>query len=287
MTGFVLDSVQLPRRAEIDADVRRALAEDIGSGDLTADLLPADATATARVITREAAVICGQAWFERCFGLIDDSVEISWNVREGEHVDANTRLCDLRGNARSLVTGERTALNFLQLLSATATVTASYVAAAAGTSTRILDTRKTIPGLRLAQKYAVRVGGGDNHRIGLYDAILIKENHIAAAGSIAAAVARARALHPGVFVEVETENLDEFELAIEAAVDRIMLDEFSADDRAEAVRRNAGRCLLEVSGGLGLEGIAAIARSGVDCISVGALTKHVRAIDLSMRVTLD
>ncbi len=287
MTGFVLDSVQLPPRAEIDADVRRALAEDIGSGDLTADLLPADATATARVITREAAVICGQAWFERCFGLIDDSVEISWNVREGEHVDANTRLCGLRGNARSLVTGERTALNFLQLLSATATVTASYVAAAAGTSTRILDTRKTIPGLRLAQKYAVRVGGGDNHRIGLYDAILIKENHIAAAGSIAAAVARARALHPGVFVEVETENLDEFELAIEAAVDRIMLDEFSADDRAEAVRRNAGRCLLEVSGGLGLEGIAAIARSGVDCISVGALTKHVRAIDLSMRVTLD
>ena len=287
MTGFVLDSVQLPPRAEIDADVRRALAEDIGSGDLTADLLPADATATARVITREAAVICGQAWFERCFGLIDDSVEISWNVREGEHVDANTRLCDLRGNARSLVTGERTALNFLQLLSATATVTASYVAAAAGTSTRILDTRKTIPGLRLAQKYAVRVGGGDNHRIGLYDAILIKENHIAAAGSIAAAVARARALHPGVFVEVETENLGEFELAIEAAVDRVMLDEFSADDRAEAVRRNAGRCLLEVSGGLGLEGIAAIARSGVDCISVGALTKHVRAIDLSMRVTLD
>lgn len=287
MTGSVADGVPLPPRAGIDADVRRALAEDIGSGDLTADLLPIDATASAHVINREAAVICGQRWFERCFGLVDDNVEIRWHVREGQQVVANTRLCDLRGKARSLVTGERTALNFLQLLSATATTTASYVAAAAGTSTRILDTRKTIPGLRLAQKYAVRVGGGDNHRIGLYDAILIKENHIAAAGSITAAVARARALHPDVFVEVETENLDEFDLAIQAGVDRIMLDEFSADDRAEAVRRNAGRCLLEVSGGLGLEGIAAIAHSGVDCISVGALTKHVRAIDLSMRVTLD
>ncbi len=282
-----LDGVQLPPLSDIDADVRRALTEDIGSGDLTADLLPADATAVARVIAREAAVICGQVWFERCFALIDDSVEIDWRVREGERVTADTSLCDLRGKARSLVTGERCALNFLQLLSATATVTASYVAAVAGTSTRILDTRKTIPGLRLAQKYAVRVGGGSNHRIGLYDAILIKENHIAAAGSIAAAVARARAIHPGVFVEVETENLGEFNQAFEAGVDRIMLDEFCAEDRAEAVRRNAGRCQLEVSGGLGLEGLAAIAQSGVDCISIGALTKHVRAVDLSMRVTLD
>ncbi len=282
-----LEGAPLPPLSDIDTDVRRALAEDIGSGDLTADLLPANATATARVITREAAVICGQAWFERCFALIDDSVEIVWRVREGERVEANQTLCDLRGKARSLVTGERCALNFLQLLSATATVTASYVDAAAGTATRILDTRKTIPGLRLAQKFAVRVGGGDNHRMGLYDAILIKENHIAAAGSIAAAVARARALHPGVFVEVETEELDEFDQALDAGADRIMLDEFSAEDRAEAVRRNNGRCLLEVSGGLGLEGIAAIAQSGVDCISVGALTKHVRAIDLSMRVSLD
>ncbi|MGB4858384.1 MAG: carboxylating nicotinate-nucleotide diphosphorylase [Dokdonella sp.] len=281
------DGLRLPPLADIDADVRRALAEDIGSGDLTADLLPADATATARVITREAAVVCGQAWFERCFALIDDSVEVTWRVSEGERVAANQTLCDLRGKARSLVTGERCALNFLQLLSATATVTASYVDAAAGTSTRILDTRKTIPGLRLAQKYAVRIGGGDNHRMGLYDAVLIKENHIAAVGSIASAVARARALHPGVFVEVESETLDEFDLALEAGADRIMLDEFSAEDRAEAVRRNAGRCLLEVSGGLGLEGIAEIAQSGVDCISVGALTKHVRAVDLSMRVTLD
>ncbi len=282
-----LDGVALPPLAEIDADARRALVEDIGSGDLTADLLPAAAMATARVITREAAVICGQAWFERCFALIDDSVEVVWRVREGERVEADQALCELRGKARSLVTGERCALNFLQLLSATATVTASYVDAAAGTATRILDTRKTIPGLRLAQKYAVRVGGGDNHRMGLYDAILIKENHIAAAGSIGAAVARARALHPGVFVEVETETLDEFDQALEAGADRIMLDEFSADDRAEAVRRSAGRCLLEVSGGLGLEGIATIAQSGIDCISVGALTKHVRAVDLSMRVTLD
>ena len=282
-----LDGVPLPPLAEIDADVRRALTEDVGNGDLTADLLPADASATARVITREAAVICGQAWFERCFALIDNSVNVVWRVREGERVDANQTLCELRGKARSLVTGERCALNFLQLLSATATVTASYVDAVAGTSTRILDTRKTIPGLRLAQKYAVRVGGGDNHRMGLYDAILIKENHIAAAGSIAAAVSRARALHPGVFVEVETENLEEFDQALESGVDRIMLDEFDADERAEAVQRNAGRCMLEVSGGLGLEGIAAIAQSGVDCISVGALTKHVRAIDLSMRVTVD
>lgn len=286
MTASV-DGAPLPPLSEIDTDVRRALAEDVGSGDLTADLLPANTTATARVITREAAVICGQAWFERCFALIDDSVKIVWRVREGERVQANQTLCDVRGQARSLVTSERCALNFLQLLSATATVTASYVDAAAGTSTRILDTRKTIPGLRLAQKYAVRVGGGDNHRMGLYDAILIKENHIAAAGSIVAAVDRARALHPGVFVEVETENLDEFDQALEAGADRIMLDEFSAEDRAEAVRRNNGRCLLEVSGGLGLEGIAAIAQSGVDCISVGALTKHVRAIDLSMRVSLD
>ncbi len=282
-----MDGASLPTLPDIDTDVCRALAEDVGSGDLTADLLPANATATARVITREAAVICGQTWFERCFALIDDSVEVVWRVREGEHVQANQTLCDLRGKARSLVTGERCALNFLQLLSATATVTASYVDAAAGTSTRILDTRKTIPGLRVAQKYAVRVGGGHNHRMGLYDAILIKENHIAAAGCIAAAVGRARALHPGVFVEVETENLDEFDQSLEAGADRIMLDEFSAEDRAEAVRRNNGRCLLEVSGGLGLEGIAAIAHSGVDCISVGALTKHVRAIDLSMRVSLD
>ncbi|MFZ2237742.1 MAG: carboxylating nicotinate-nucleotide diphosphorylase, partial [Dokdonella sp.] len=228
------DGLRLPPLADIDADVRRALAEDIGSGDLTADLLPADATATARVITREAAVVCGQAWFERCFALIDDSVEVTWRVSEGERVAANQTLCDLRGKARSLVTGERCALNFLQLLSATATVTASYVDAAAGTSTRILDTRKTIPGLRLAQKYAVRIGGGDNHRMGLYDAVLIKENHIAAVGSIASAVARARALHPGVFVEVESETLDEFDLALEAGADRIMLDEFSAEDRAEA-----------------------------------------------------
>ena len=287
MIRLIPDGARLPPRSEIEADVRRALAEDIGSGDLTADLLPADATATARVITRETAVVCGQAWFDGCFALIDDSVEVTWRINEGERVEANQTLCELRGNARSLVTGERCALNFLQLLSATATVTASYVDAAAGTATRILDTRKTIPGLRVAQKYAVRVGGGDNHRMGLFDAILIKENHIAAAGSIAAAVSRARSLHPGVFVEVETENLDEFDQALEAGADRIMLDEFSAEDRAEAVRRNAGRCLLEVSGGLGLEGIATIAQSGVDCISVGALTKHVRAIDLSMRVTLD
>ena len=287
MTRPIPDGAALPPFSEIETDVRRALAEDIGSGDLTADLLPADATATARVITREAAVVCGQAWFDRCFAVIDDSVEITWRANDGERVEANQTLCDLRGTARSLVTGERSALNFLQLLSATATVTASYVNAAAGTATRILDTRKTIPGLRLAQKYAVRVGGGDNHRMGLFDAILIKENHLAAAGSIAAALSRERALHPGLLVGVGTENLDEFDQAREACADRIMLDEFSAEDRAEAVRRNAGRCLLEVSGGLGLEGIATIAQSGVDCISVGALTKNVRAIDLSMRVTLD
>lgn len=277
----------LPSDASIDTDVRRALEEDIGSGDLTADLLPADALASARVITREAAVVCGQAWFERSFHVIDPDIAIRWHVAEGATVAANSLLCELHGLARTLVTGERAALNFLQLLSATATTTASYVAAVAGTRARILDTRKTIPGLRLAQKYAVRVGGGSNHRIGLFDAILIKENHIAAAGSIALAVQCARDLHPGVFVEVETENLAEFDLALAAGVDRIMLDEFSADDRNEAVRRNAGRTQLEVSGGLSLERIAEIAASGVDCISIGALTKHVRAIDLSMRVTLD
>lgn len=277
----------LPPSASIDADVSRALAEDIGSGDLTAQLLPAVAQASARVISREAAVICGQAWFERCFHAIDPTVTIDWLVAEGEHVLADAVLCHLHGPARSLVTGERAALNFLQLLSGTATTTASYVAAVVGTATRILDTRKTIPGLRAAQKYAVTVGGGANHRHGLYDAILIKENHIAAAGSIAAAVQAARTLHPQVFVEVETETLEEFDQALAAGVDRIMLDEFSAVDRAEAVRRNGGRTQLEVSGGLGLERIAEIAASGVDCISIGAITKHVRAIDLSMRVSLD
>lgn len=279
--------IDLPDATSIDADVRRALDEDIGSGDVTADLLPADAIANARVITREPAVICGQRWFERCFALLDTSVVIDWQIAEGDHVVADTLLCTLRGPARALVSGERSALNFLQLLSATATTTARYVAAVQGTSTRILDTRKTIPGLRVAQKYAVRVGGGSNHRIGLFDAILLKENHIAAAGSITAAVVRARALHPGVFVEVETETLDEFDEALAAGVDRIMLDEFSASERAEAVHRNAGKTQIEVSGGVDLDRLATIAASGVDCISVGALTKHVKAIDLSMRVTLE
>jgi nicotinate-nucleotide pyrophosphorylase (carboxylating) len=268
-------------------DVERALAEDIGSGDVTADLLSADAHANARVITREAAVLAGRPWFDACFRTLDPTVEIAWSADEGAHVSANETLCTLRGAARALVGAERCALNFLQTLSATATATARHVAAVRGTRTIILDTRKTIPGLRLAQKYAVRCGGGSNHRIGLFDAILIKENHIAAAGSLAAAVAAARARHPHLLLEIEVENFAELHDALAASVDRIMLDEFSLTDVRSAVTEVAGRVPLEVSGGLGLDDLAALAATGVDYISIGALTKHVRAIDLSMRIVFD
>ncbi|MBD8873092.1 carboxylating nicotinate-nucleotide diphosphorylase [Rhodanobacter sp. DHB23] len=268
----------------IIADVERAFAEDLGKGDATADLLPADAVAEAALTCRDDAVIAGVPWFDACFRQLDPAVQIHWQVRDGARVPPGTVLCRLSGHARSLVSAERSALNFLQLLSGTATATAAYVAAVAGTGTRVLDTRKTVPGLRLAQKYAVRCGGGHNHRIGLYDAILVKENHIIAAGGIAPAVMAARRLHPGLLLEVEVENLDELQQALAAGVDRIMLDNFDVPLMHEAVRLTAGRVPLEVSGNVDLDTIGSYARTGVDFISVGALTKHVHAVDLSLRL---
>jgi len=271
----------------VAADVARALAEDVGDGDLTAALVPERAPATAVVVIREAAVICGRPWFDETFRQLDEAITIDWQARECEQVAADTVICKLAGPARSLLSGERTALNFLQTLSGTATATRRYVAAVAGTACRILDTRKTLPGLRLAQKYAVRCGGGTNHRMGLFDAILVKENHIAAAGSLGAAVASARAVAGRAMVEVEVETLDELAQALATDVDRIMLDEFSLPDLRRAVAlaraRPGGPVELEASGSVSLETIRAIAETGVDYVSVGAITKHVRAIDLSMR----
>ena len=283
MTAIALAA---PPPEAIARDVRAALAEDIGSGDVTADLLPDRAQARARVITRENAVLCGRAWFDECFRQLDPGVRIEWAATDGERVAAGALLCRIEGNARALVTAERSALNFLQALSGTATTTATFVDAVRGTRTVVLDTRKTLPGLRLAQKYAVRAGGGAYHRIGLFDAVLVKENHIAACGSIAAAVARARELHPGVLVETEVETFAELREALEAGADRIMLDEFELHELAQAVAEVGGRVPLEVSGSVALDRVRAIAETGVDYVSIGALTKHVRAIDLSMRVEL-
>lgn len=267
----------------VAADVARALAEDLGSGDVTADLLP-DLPAKAHVVCKQAAaVIAGRPWFDATFRALDEDVQIDWNVREGERVASGAVLCRLHGRSRALLSGERTALNFLQTLSATATVTAMFVDAVRGTRATILDTRKTLPGLRLAQKYAVRAGGGRNHRIGLYDAVMVKENHILAAGSLEVAVRQARALHPGVPLIVEVETLDELDRALHARPERILVDEFSMDDLREAVRRANGQVPLEVSGGVDLYTVRAIAQTGVDCISIGALTKHVQAVDLSLR----
>jgi nicotinate-nucleotide pyrophosphorylase (carboxylating) len=273
-----------PPAAQIVSDVQRALAEDVGDGDATAMLIRADTIADATVVTRESAILSGRPWFDACFRALDERVQVLWNVEDGAQLHAGQTLCTLRGPARALLTGERSALNFLQLLSATATATARHVEAVRGTRAVILDTRKTLPGLRLAQKYAVRCGGGSNHRVGLHDAILIKENHIAAAGSIAAAVTAARELHPRLMVEVEVENFTELDKAIAARVDRIMLDDFSLADMRRAVEHVAGRIALEASGGVQEDGLRAIAQTGVDFISIGALTKHVRAIDLSMRI---
>jgi nicotinate-nucleotide pyrophosphorylase (carboxylating) len=276
-----------PDPSYVSHSVATALQEDIGSGDLTAQLIPADRVARASVITREDAVLCGAAWFDEVFRQIDPRVRVNWSVRDGERVRADQQLCTLDGPARALLTGERTALNFLQSLSATARVTRRYVDAVAGTKCRILDTRKTIPGLRIAQKYAVRCGGGTNHRIGLFDAILIKENHIAAAGSIAHAVSEARRVAAKVLLEVEVENLVELREALDARVDRILLDNFSFDDMRTAVRTTRehanARTELEASGNMSLETLRSVAETGVDFISVGGLTKHVRAVDLSMR----
>lgn len=277
----------LPLDPAIEANVKAALAEDLGQGDITAELIPEDTSAYAEVITREDAIICGQPWFEAVFHHLSPVIRITWLVEEGAKVRANDRLCTLTGPARALLSGERTALNFLQTLSGTATTTQRFARMLEGTSTRLLDTRKTIPGLRMAQKYAVVCGGGLNHRIGLYDAILIKENHIAAAGSITTAVQRARLLAPTVKVEVETENLAELEEALVSGADIIMLDDYSLEDMRTAVRLARGKSQLEVSGGVDEAQLRQIAETGVNFVSVGALTKHLRATDLSMRLNLD
>ena len=276
-------AVPAPSAAVIEADVARALAEDIGSGDVTAALLP-DGPGRGYVVAKEAAVIAGRPWFDACFRALDPGMKIEWRVSEGEHVVAGTLLCTLEGRSRSMVSGERSALNFLQTLSGTATRTADYVAALAGTGTRVLDTRKTLPGLRLAQKYAVRVGGGGNHRLGLYDAVMLKENHILAAGSIAAAATLAKSRYPDLPLIIEVENLAELEQALTTGCDRILLDDFSLDNLREAVSRAGGRVPLEVSGGVELSRLREIADTGVDFVSVGALTKHVCAVDFSMRL---
>ena len=280
-------SLARPDPIRVDADVARALAEDIGGGDVTADLLPHDATASAVLTCREDAVLAGQDWFDACFRHMDPHVVIQWRAADCDRIAADQVICMLHGNARALVTAERSALNFLQLLSGTATTTARFVTEVAGTRTRILDTRKTLPGLRMAQKYAVLCGGGTNHRVGLFDAILVKENHIIAAGSIKAAAEAARRLHPKLLLEIEVENLDELQQALDAGADRIMLDNFTLPLMREAVSIAKGRAELEISGNVDLSTIGEYASTGVDFISVGALTKHVRAVDLSLRLKLD
>ena len=264
-------------------NVALALAEDVGSGDLTAALIPEHAQVEATVVSREAAILCGAAWFDAVFRQLDPGIAIDWRAADGDRVEPEQLLCALRGPARPLLTGERTALNFLQLLSGTATLARRYADAVSGTKAVILDTRKTLPGLRLAQKYAVRCGGCRNHRIGLFDAVLIKENHIMAAGSIGNAIATARRLHPGVTVEVEVENRAELEEALVARPDIVMLDNFDLAAMAEAVRIVDGRVKLEASGNVNFDTVRGIAGTGVDYISIGGLTKDVRAVDLSMR----
>lgn len=267
----------------IGLDVARALAEDIGGGDVTAALLP-DVEDDAYLLCKEPAVVCGRPWFDACHRALDPGVAIEWRVAEGDHVQPGTVLATLHGRARTLVSAERASLNFMQTLSATATATAVYVAAVKGTGARILDTRKTLPGLRLAQKYAVRVGGGTNHRFGLFDAVMLKENHVRAAGSIRAAIRAARAVHPTLPLIVEVETIAQLEDALAEGCDRILIDDFDAAMRRDAVRIANGRIPLEVSGGVDLQTVRAIAEDGVDCISIGGLTKHVRAIDLSLKL---
>lgn len=286
MTSNVSQSLAdaLPPASEILADIERAFGEDVGPGDATADLLDPAATATAVLTCRENAVICGTAWFDAAFRKLDPEVHIEWLAHDGDRVTPGAAICRLAGKARALVTAERTALNFLQLLSSTATVTSHYVDALAGTRTRILDTRKTLPGLRRAQKYAVRCGGGTNHRIGLFDAMMLKENHIIAAGGIPSAVKAARNIHPTLPLIVEVETMDELAEAVAAGADRALLDNFTPAMLTEAVAYTAGRIPLEVSGNVELDTIRAIAETGVDFVSSGALTKHVRAVDLSLRL---
>ena len=267
--------------------VAAALIEDIGNGDISAALIPADAQSTAQVISREDAVLCGTAWFNEVFRQLDAHIVVDWQVGDGDTICTNQTLCSLTGNSRSLLSGERSALNLLQTLSATATQTRKFVDAVSGTGAVILDTRKTLPGLRTAQKYAVTCGGGSNHRMGLFDAFLIKENHILAAGSIAAAVASARQQHAELKVEVEVENLDEVRQALDAGADQLLLDNMALATLCKAVvlnrEKNNGYAKLEASGGVNLERVRAIADTGVDFISVGSITKDIRAVDLSMR----
>lgn len=268
----------------IERNVSAALEEDVSTGDLTAGLIPAAEIATARIITRADITVCGTAWADACFRRLDASMKIEWSCADGTPLEAGQTLCTLSGSARALLTGERTALNFLQLLSGIATTTRRYVDAVEGTRAKILDTRKTLPGLRVAQKYAVLSGGGTNHRMGLYDAILIKENHIAAAGGVAAAMKTAlAAAPPGVWIQVEVETLDQLQIALDAGARLILLDNMNTAQMRAAVAYTAGRAELEASGGITLDNVRQIAETGVDRISIGSLTKDVRAADLSMR----
>lgn len=279
-----MSDMQHDLEAAVTLDVTRALAEDVGTGDLTAALVPAGRRAKARLLTRENAVLCGVEWFNRTVEELDPDAEIFWHHADGDEVVAGSSLCELEGDARALLTAERTAINFVQLLSGTATRTRQFVKAVAGTHAKIVDTRKTIPGLRMAQKYAVRVGGGTNHRIGLFDGILIKENHIAAAGGIAAAVALGRRSAPeGTMVEVEVETLQQLDEALAAGATMILLDNFDLEQMRDAVRIAGKRAELEASGGVEMNTVRRIAETGVHRISIGSLTKDVKAIDLSMR----
>jgi nicotinate-nucleotide pyrophosphorylase (carboxylating) len=273
-------------QSTIEETVHLALREDIGEGDITAELIPADAVSLANVISREACVFCGMDWFEEVFRQIDDQVFIEWHLEDGDTVAADDTICSLSGPSRAILTGERTALNFIQTLSATATIASRYAQAVAGTGAVVLDTRKTIPGLRAAQKYAVSCGGCRNHRMGLYDAILIKENHILAAGDIQTAVEEARFHSPGYPVEIEVENSEQLQQAIDAGVDRVLLDNFDTEQILEAVKLCNGRIPLEASGGITLDNIRDYAETGIDFISTGSLTKDIIAIDLSMRFSM-
>ena len=270
------------RPEDVAATVQRALEEDIGSGDVTATLVAADARGSASVVCRESAVLCGAAWFEEVFRQLHPAIAVDWKAADGDSVEAGDVVCTITGPASPILSGERAALNFLQLLSGTATTARRYARALTGSRTRVLDTRKTLPGLRSAQKYAVRCGGCQNHRQGLFDAILIKDNHIASAGSIEQVVAAARRDHPSLTIEVEVENLRQLDEALAAGADMVMLDNFDRAEIREAVARTRGRAKLEISGNVEIEDLADLAETGVDYISVGALTKHVKAIDFSM-----
>jgi nicotinate-nucleotide pyrophosphorylase (carboxylating) len=274
--------LQVPHSV-IEENVFNALKEDIGDGDITAELIPQENISLATVISREPCVFCGLDWFEETFRQLDDDILIDWCVDDGDRIDAGQIICTISGSSQNIVTGERTALNFVQTLSATATISALYASMLEGTATKVLDTRKTIPGLRMAQKYAVSCGGCENHRLGLYDAFLIKENHISACGSIASAVTEARFRNPELKVEVEVENMDELHQALDAGADRVLLDNFDLVTMKLAVELCAGRVITEASGNITLENIQQVAQTGVNYISTGALTKDIQAIDLSMR----